>query len=130
MREQKHKKTAERLRECLEEHQMKAIDLADRIGVNRSAITHYTNGTSCPKNDTAQKIADIFGVNPLWIMELSDEKYVEKRNLTPEDLQLVADFHMVDMTTRDHIKHILKYAKRLLNEEHKSGIFLGGSDDK
>lgn len=130
MREQKHLKTASRLKECLDEHEMKAIDLADRIGVNRSAITHYTNGISCPKNDTAQKIADVFGVNPLWIMELSDEKYVEKRDLTAEDYELINDFHKADQSTRDRIKRILDYAKKILNEEHEAYFQFPGGDEE
>lgn len=72
--DKKHLKTATRIKECLAERNMKASELAEIIGVNRSAVTHYTNGTYCPKNDTAQKIAEVFHVSPLWIMGLTDER--------------------------------------------------------
>lgn len=115
MREKKHMKTAYRLRECLEEHDMKATELADRLGLNRSAITHYTTGTSCPKNDTAQKMADIFKVNPLWLMELSDEKYIEGVDFTvTEDEKLIIEsYRKSDYETKKMVKRLLMYAEKL-----------------
>ena len=110
MREQKYLKTAKRIKECLEESGMKATELADRIGVNRSAITHYTNGTSCPKHDTAQKIADVFGVDPLWIMDLSDEKIKER------DKRLVAYFSKLSESNKEAI---LDMMQRLSEKEQK-----------
>ena len=129
MRERKHLKTAARLKECLEEHEMKAIDLADRIGVNRSAITHYTNGTSCPKNDTAQKIADVFGVNPAWLMELSDDKYDKRLELTADDIELLIDYRNADRNTQEMVKRVLEYAKRILKEERAAHLKIGGDEE-
>lgn len=120
MREKKHMKTAYRLRECLEEHNMKATELADRLGLNRSAITHYTTGTSCPKNDTAQKMADIFKVNPLWLMELSDEKYPRtdyQIKLSDQETLLIEAFRSSDDTTRKMIERLLLYAEKLTNKK-------------
>lgn len=114
MREKKHMKTAYRLRECLAEHDMKATELADRIGLNRSAITHYTTGTSCPKNDTAQKIAEVFKVNPLWLMELSDDKYLKsdyQLQLSEHETLLIEAFRSSDETTKKMIERLLAYTK-------------------
>ena len=113
MKEAKHKLTALRLRECLDESNMKAIELADKIGVNRSAITHYLNGVSCPKNDTAIKIAKVFGVNPLWIMELTDIKYIPSNNVDfsvcNDEMELIMEYRKADKTTQDAIKRLLAY---------------------
>ncbi len=121
MREKKHMKTAYRLRECLEEHNMKATELADRLGLNRSAITHYTNGTSCPKNDTAQRMADIFKVNPLWLMELSDDKYEPKEDfvVTGEEQLLIESMRKADRDTQSMVKRLLRYAELMNNSTNQ-----------
>lgn len=51
---------------------LKAQDLADLSGIGKSSISHYVNGTHCPSNETAQILADVLKVNPLWLMGLDD----------------------------------------------------------
>ena len=44
------------------------IDLAKKIGVHRSAISHYIKEDNGVKIDTLEKIANYFNVNPVWLM--------------------------------------------------------------
>jgi len=41
---------------------------ADRVGIGKSSVSQYVNGTNFPTNVRAKQIADVFGVSPLWIM--------------------------------------------------------------
>lgn len=41
---------------------------ADRVGIGKSSVSQYVNGTNFPTNVRAKQIADIFGVSPMWIM--------------------------------------------------------------
>lgn len=109
MREKKYEKSAQRINECLNELNIKKTELADKIGVDRSAITHYTNGTACPRNDTATKIGKIFGVNPAWLMALSDEKYT----FSSDELLIMKTYRDADEQTKAMVKRLLSYAEKL-----------------
>lgn len=41
---------------------------ADRVGIGKSSVSQYVNGTNFPTNVRAKQIADVFGVSPMWIM--------------------------------------------------------------
>ena len=52
--------------------------------IGKSSISHYCNGTHCPDNLRAIKIAKILNVNPLWLMGLSDDKKPVDNSKTTE----------------------------------------------
>lgn len=113
MRERKYEISARRINDCIESLDIKKTDLADKIDVDRSAITHYTNGTACPRHDTAVKMGDIFGVNPLWLMNLSDDKYA----LTDEEQLLIETYRTSDEETKAMVERLLKYNELLKKGE-------------
>lgn len=41
---------------------------ADRVGINKASVSQYVNGRNVPTNTTAKRIAEVFGVNPAWVM--------------------------------------------------------------
>lgn len=54
---------------------MKPIELADRIGVNRSTVSRYLNGTRKISMEDIPKIANALGVTPTeLLMDEKDEK--------------------------------------------------------
>lgn len=57
---------------------MSNIELAEKLGCSRSNITMYLSGMRKPSKMTIQLISLYLGVNPAWLMGLSDEKYVRK----------------------------------------------------
>lgn len=59
---------ARRLKEALEEKNMSAQELSNLSGIGKSSISHYVNGTHCPNNFTAIKLANILKVKPEWLM--------------------------------------------------------------
>lgn len=66
--EKKHLISAKRLAEALADAGLKAQDLADKTGIGKASISHYLNGYYCPGNIKAKKMADVLGVNPVWLM--------------------------------------------------------------
>lgn len=60
--------TALRLKEALNNKNMKAQELADKTGINKASISQYINGSHSPSNISAGKIAAVLDVSALWLM--------------------------------------------------------------
>lgn len=43
-------------------------EMANRTGINKASISQYVNGKNVPSCMTADKIAQVFDVNPAWVM--------------------------------------------------------------
>lgn len=64
----KHQVTAQRLKDALAKNNMKAVELADRSGVSKASVSQYVNGSHKPSNVSAELMAEVLGVAPLWLM--------------------------------------------------------------
>lgn len=58
----------DRLKEALAVRGMRAIDLAERSGVPKSAISFYLAGKSKPKADRLYIIAQVLDVSEAWLL--------------------------------------------------------------
>ncbi len=96
---------------------------ADKVGIGKSSVSQYVNGTNFPTNVRAAQIAEYFKVSPMWVMgfdvpmrheekkggshydteEIARELYANKdmrllidaaKDCKPEDLQMAADLLM------------------------------------
>lgn len=64
----------ERIRQMRLEHQMTQEELANKLGLQKSAIAKYENGrVTNVKRSTIQKMAEIFDCSPAWLMGLDKE---------------------------------------------------------
>lgn len=61
-------KFAERLSSALEESEENTYTLSAKLGISPSTISRYANGKMLPKIPVVYTIADILGVNPIWLM--------------------------------------------------------------
>ena len=62
-------------------------EMAEKIGgIGRSTFTSWKNGDLIPKIDNIYKLAKVLGVNPAYLMGLSDDKYNEDENKVLKDL--------------------------------------------
>lgn len=43
-------------------------EFARRVGIGKSSVSQYVNGTNFPGNIRAKQIADAFFVEPMWVM--------------------------------------------------------------
>ncbi len=59
---------ATRLRQAREQSGLTQQDLAEKLGVTKSAIGNYENGVSSPKWDVLLKIFDILQVEPNFLV--------------------------------------------------------------
>ncbi|MBE6906151.1 MAG: helix-turn-helix domain-containing protein [Ruminococcaceae bacterium] len=59
---------AQRLREALGLRDMKQVDLCEKTGIGKSAMSQYVNGTVEPKQDRVELIAKALNVTEAWLM--------------------------------------------------------------
>lgn len=48
-------------------------EFARRVGIGKSSVSQYVNGTNFPGNKRAKQIADAFYVEPMWVMGFPSE---------------------------------------------------------
>lgn len=64
----KYKITAQRLRDALHSKGLKAQELANLAQINKASVSHYLGGSHKPSNINAGKMAQVLGVDPLYLM--------------------------------------------------------------
>ena len=88
---------AERLRMALDSRNMKATELSELTGINKSTISQYLSKEYEPKRDRIELFSKILNVNEAWLtgydvpMETNlsdgDDSIIEEYELSPEDLK-------------------------------------------
>lgn len=58
----------DRLKEVLDKKGLRAVDLMDKTGVPKSAISFYLAGKSQPKADRLYKIAQALDISEAWLL--------------------------------------------------------------
>lgn len=58
----------DRLRQALSIRNMKSIELAEKTGLSRSAISQYLSGYTAPKSDRIYKICQALNVSEAWLL--------------------------------------------------------------
>lgn len=58
----------DRLKIALEKRNMRAVDLMEKAGVPKSAISFYLAGKSKPKADRLYKIAQALNISEAWLL--------------------------------------------------------------
>jgi len=87
----------ERIRQRRIEMGMTMDDLAEKIGVQKSAVNKYEKDRIDMKASTIKKLHDVLGLS--YIELLDDEG--------SEDLQLLVSYNNADETTRSNVRKIL-----------------------
>lgn len=64
----------DRLKEAREFVGYSRTDLAEKLGVTKSAISNYENGVSSPKEDILLKIFDVLNIEPNYLFQDSFTK--------------------------------------------------------
>lgn len=79
----------------------------DKTGINKGSVSQYVNGKNVPSTTTAKKIANVFHVNPAWIMGFDVPK--DPDSSPPSDELKLSD---------EETRIILRY--RQMNESEKN----------
>ena len=67
-------KTSTRLRIALNKNRMKQIELSEKTGIPKSAISQYLSGKVNPKQDKIYLMANALGVTENWLMGIEEER--------------------------------------------------------
>ena len=95
---------AERLRMALDFRNMKATELSELTGINKSTISQYLSKEYEPKRDRIELFSKILNVNEAWLtgydvpMEANnqDDSIIEEYELSPDELK---EYENIKMTT-------------------------------
>ena len=97
---------AERLRMALDFRNMKATELSELTGINKSTISQYLSKEYEPKRDRIKLFAKTLNVNEVWLtgydvpMEISSvdktDSLIEEYELNPDELR---EYENIKMTT-------------------------------
>ena len=88
---------ASRLRQAREHSGLTQQDLAEKLGVTKSAIGNYENGVSSPKWDVLLKIFDILHVEPNFLYQDNFSlNTTEPIVLTPQQSALLSSFDQLN----------------------------------
>ena len=110
----------EYLDKLLVQNHLRASEVADSIGISRSAISDWKKGRYTPKIDKLQKIANFFGVSVEYFStgkteaEILEESHIKSLNSMQTELAIrdvlesSALFTDVEFT-REDIQDIIKY---------------------
>lgn len=113
---------ASRLRQAREQAGLTQLDLAEKLGVTKSAIGNYENGVSSPKWDVLLKIFDVLHVEPNFLYQdsFSLNTQTETQNsaspappwisLTPRQSALLSAFDELNEEGQDKV---ITYAQDL-----------------
>lgn len=69
--------------------------VADRIGLDISAVSSYESGTRYPFYDVLAKLAHIFHVSTDYLLGMTDTRNVDVTGLNDNEIELVSQ--LVDM---------------------------------
>ena len=96
------------LRELRAEHEMTQDDLARQIGVQKATISHYEAGTSYPKRDTLQAIADLFNVSTDFLTGRSTRTEL----VVNEERLLIEAYRHADPGIREAVRRVLNIKEK------------------
>ena len=102
---------SDRIKQLRIEAGMTQEELADKLGLKKSAIAKYENGrVENIKRTTMAKMCDIFDVSPSYIMDLSDAPKTEDKSmhfLSDFELQLILNYRKADYVDKEIVNRTL-----------------------
>lgn len=102
---------ASRLRQAREQAGLTQLELAEKLGVTKSAIGNYENGVSSPKWDVLVQIFDVLHVEPNFLYQDSFSPPVsDSVHLTPAQSALFSAFDQLNDEGQDKV---ITYAEDL-----------------
>jgi transcriptional regulator with XRE-family HTH domain len=91
----------------------KQVVFCEKTGLSKGSVSQYCSGNNVPNNKTAKKIADVFNVNPAWVMGL-DEQMTRREGFRVTAVPLQEELRH-DFETR--LQETIEMHKILSNDE-------------
>lgn len=105
---------AQRLKAVRKERNVSALELAEALGVNKATVYRYEcaefQGVKAP---IVNAIAEYLGVNPDYLIGISDSKYIPKEaeaDITDEEKMLLELFRRVPVENQQMVLDMIRVA--------------------
>lgn len=80
---------AERLSNLMKDNNDTIYTLGEYVHLSPSSISKYNNAEMVPKQLTIEKIAEKYGINPVWLMGADVDKYIENEGISFKKIPVV-----------------------------------------
>ena len=94
-------KFPERLREALRKNNIRQVDLANKLGIEKSTISNYLSGRYEPRPATRKAIADALGVSDAWLEGHDVYSVPLRKEMSPEEIE-----HYYNLEIRDNTEDL------------------------
>ena len=103
----------DRLKEARIAKGLKQVELSEKIGLSKNAVSNYENGSSNPNVDVLYKLFDALEVDPNFLFQ--DEIPIHKITLTTIEKQLIINYRklskIAQQKTDEYINDLLENPK-------------------
>ncbi|MBS5145700.1 MAG: helix-turn-helix domain-containing protein [Butyricicoccus pullicaecorum] len=104
-----------RIRDLRKEHELSQQELAQKLGVNQTAVSQWERGVTTPSSTAMVDLCKLWNVTPDFLLGLSDEKIASTmEQVDAKELQLLKD--LVDQLTPDQQQELLRYGRYLASQ--------------
>ena len=87
----------------------------EKTGLSKGSVSQYCSGKNVPNNITAKKIADAFGVSPVWVMGFTELMKIEEiirmvndpKKLSADEEKVLKAYRNADSLTKAMVKRTL-----------------------
>lgn len=111
MRKDVRSALTENLNELMKIKGIKAVDLAEKVGVSKSAVSHWLAGDNSPNIEILAKICQIYDVK---LSEMLNEKI----EATYADKQFLKKYHSLDTYGKEAVGSILNAEYKRCSEQN------------
>lgn len=96
------KTTAERLRELMNIYGLSQVDIVEKTGIDKTALSRYVSGERTPRQSALTKICLPLGISEVWLMGY-DVPMRDKDTKPGKDPMLVAVIEKIQRLDRDDL---------------------------
>ena len=109
---------ANNLKKCMAEYNLNQIELAQIMGVSKSMLTFYLDGTNSPRMDKVDKLCDHFGLPRSYFLEKKYDSPSKIKKESASEIQKQLISLMSDLS--DSELAVLLSTAQSLSTLHKS----------
>ena len=92
-----------RIKELLSIYGDRQFEMAKKTGLSKSAITRFVNGENIPNQESIDKIAKAYNVNPAWLMGYDVD--MEKKS----NKEIIKMLNMLTESDKDFVIKTIRY---------------------
>lgn len=113
-----------RLNELIKENNITPEKLGEKLSFSKSTIYRYINGEMLPKITTVKFMAQLFNVNPMWLMGHDVKKYLKNNNTKNNTIKIPIVKTIITTESMLAEQNIIDY-EELPKEEFVDGEYFG-----